>query len=124
MVKTLTLVYVTLTRIPTIMEVKKDEKDIKDLKPGLNKNPHNKKRKPKTTCTIMETTFKREHEIGTITTQTLRALHKQCQAQASMEFRNSMLLTRFKPLRGLEDSKAPKKKRTLSPEQKWKKNIT
>jgi len=35
-----------------------------------------------------------------------------------------MLLTQFKPLRGLEETKTSKRKRVLSPKQKQKRNIT
>lgn len=92
-----------------MMGSKTGRKDIKNKKPRLKKNPHNNKKKAKTKPSIMETTIKREQELGNITTQTLCACHNQCKTQVSMEFRNSMLLTRFEPLRGLKTVRHLKK---------------
>lgn len=86
------------------------------------KRTHIKKKKFKTR-TIVETTLQKEHELGNNTTRTLHAPRNQQYAQANMEFKSSMLLTKFEPLRGLDDSKQSRKRRILFPKQKPRRDL-
>lgn len=54
-------------------------KDTKFKTLGSKNNPHNKNKKYKTSI-IVETTFQKEEELGSITTQTLHEHHNQRQA--------------------------------------------
>lgn len=90
---------------------------------GHKRNLHNKKNKSKIGATRSHT-LQKELQQGNVATQILPMQRNQQHKKAKVEFRNLMLLTRFEPLRGLEESKPPKGRRVLSPKQKGKRNIT
>lgn len=73
--------------------------------------------------TTVELQFQLEQDIGKFTTWTLRALHKRRETEAVVELQDSMLLTRFEPLRKLMAKEPSQKRRSLSPKQWRKRNV-